>query len=182
GGVSRQVDRRGFDHGGYLLALAQRQFGGGLRGDQRHQRKAAIELHPRQGAFRNHRAHASRQPVARTRYLIHLARDGDVLGADAGLSISAGSTFSTPTDSATWRSAGRRKTSCTGPVWRIRPSTITAIQSPSATASMRSWVTTMLGTPPARSMRRSSWRVRERVGASNAESGSSSSNSAGSAP
>src|ERR1035437_5003319 len=82
--MRRQMHRRGLDHGGHVLALAQRQLGGGLRRDQCHQRKTAIEFHARHGAFRNHRAHASRQPVAGARYLIHLARDGDVFGADAG--------------------------------------------------------------------------------------------------
>ena len=153
------------------------QLRGGLRRDGRHQRETAIQLHPRQRAFQAHRAHRPVQTVAhagscgasRVRAtssarmqatpggpgspVIHgiAARRRPRNGQQARLRGHASRPAAhspRPRDSATCASAGWRKTSATGPVWRMRPSTITAIQSPSAMASMRSCVTTMLGTPP----------------------------------
>jgi len=100
---------------------------------------------------------------------------GELVGArpgGAGEHDSAG-------ESATKAEAGDAASSAAVPTCATRPPSITPIWSPSSAASMKSWVTSRVGTPVSRRTEASSRPAEARVRASSADSGSSSRSAAG---
>ena len=92
----------------------------------------------------------------------------------------AGKTLRIPVRRATRGVAGRVSTSSGVPAWTISPPARTAMRSPRAQASPRSWVTRMTAKPKRWRSVCSSRRRTRRSGASRAAKGSSSSSAAGS--
>ena len=74
----------GFDDGANCVARLQREFLRGLRCDDGHQRKSAIDFDARERPFERHEPHRSSDSIARARRLVQVARDGHIFGANAG--------------------------------------------------------------------------------------------------
>jgi hypothetical protein len=81
--ATEQVDGGGFHRRVYGLAEAQIEIRDRLRGYQRHQREAAIELDACDGALPGNAGHAAGEMVASASRR-EIAAKGDILGAEQG--------------------------------------------------------------------------------------------------